>query len=91
MTYASGSSGSSPGKIAIVAILAIIAVLAIIAGILYFAEPAKSLPSVLGTITSPASRANAHRSTRGIVAIVVGVIFLAAAGFATRMRRSAAP
>ena len=90
MTYPSGSSGSSPAKIATVAILAIIAVLAIIAGILYLTEPAKSLPSVLGTITSPASRANAHRSTRGIVAIVVGVIFLVATGFATRLRRSAA-
>jgi hypothetical protein len=90
MTHASAARAWSAGKIATVAILAIIAVLAIIAGIIYFAEPARSLPSVLGTITSPASRANAHRSTRGLVALVVGVILLIAAWFASRAGRSAA-
>jgi amino acid permease len=90
MTHASTARAWSPGKITTVAILAIIAVLAIIAGIIYLTEPAKSLPSVLGTITSPASRANAHRSTRGAVALIVGVIFLAAAWFASRAGRSSA-
>lgn len=71
-----------------VAILVIIAVLAIIAGIMYLTEPAKSLPSILGTITHPVSRANAHRSLRGWTALAVGVICLAAAWFVSRMGRS---
>jgi hypothetical protein len=57
---------------------------------LYFTEPAKSLPGFLGAITSPASRATAHRSTRGIVALVVGVVCLAAAGLTSRIGRSSA-
>lgn len=90
MAYASRASGWSPGKITAVTILAIIAVLAIIAGVMYLTEPARSLPSVLGTITQPASRAAAHRNLRGAVALVVGVILLAAAGFTARSGRSAA-
>lgn len=79
--------GSAAGKIVAI-ILAIIAVVAIIAAIMYFTEPAKSLPSVLGTITQPASRADAHRSLRGVVSIVVGVILLVAAGITAWMGRS---
>lgn len=79
----------SPGKTTAVVVLAIIGILAIVAGVMYFTEPAKSLPSFLGTITTPASRAAAHRSTRGIVALVIGVVFLLAAGFTTRLGRSA--
>lgn len=89
MATASRTRGWSPGKTTLVAVLAILAVLAIIAGIMYFMEPAKSLPSVLGTITSPASRANAHRPARGWAAIVVGLILLAAAGITSRTGRSA--
>jgi hypothetical protein len=70
-----------------VVILAIIAVVAIIATIMYFTEPAKSLPSILGAITSPASRASAHRTTRGAVTLAVGVVCLVAAGLAGWMGR----
>jgi hypothetical protein len=73
----------------VVVILAILAILAIVAGIMYLAEPAKSLPSVLGTITSPASRANGHRDTRGAVAVVIGVILLVAAFFTGRGGKAA--
>jgi amino acid permease len=90
MTSASYAPGRSTGKLAAVVILAVIAVLAIIAAIMYFTEPAKSLPSFLGAITSPASRASAHRSTRGIVSLVVGVVFLAAAVVISRLGRSSA-
>ena len=90
MAYAGSAPGWSPGKITVVAVLAIIGVLAIIAGILYFTEPARSLPSVLGTITSPASRANAHRDVRGAGALIIGVIFLVAAWITARSGRSAA-
>jgi uncharacterized membrane protein HdeD (DUF308 family) len=70
-------------------ILVILGILAIIAGVMYLAEPAKSLPSVLGTITSPASRANGHRDTRGAVSLVIGVILLVAAFFTVRGGKSA--
>lgn len=80
MASATTTRGSASGKVT-VAILAIIGIVALVAAILYFAEPAKSLPSVLGTITSPASRANQHRSLRGVISLVVGLIFLVAAGF----------
>jgi multisubunit Na+/H+ antiporter MnhB subunit len=88
VTYATQADGRSTGRITAVAVLAVIAVAAIVAAILYFAEPAKSLPSFMGTITHPASRATAHRTTRGAVALAVGVVFLVAAGLATRMGRS---
>jgi len=89
MTYESSTgAGRSTGKTAAVAILVIIAILAIVAGAIYFAEPAKSLPSVLGTITSPASRANEHRTLRGIISLVVAAVLLVAAWFTARMGRS---
>ena len=84
MTYATQARGRSTGRIAAAAILVIIAVLAIIAAIMYLTEPARSLPGILGTITHPASRADAHRTTRAVVALVVGVVCLAAAGLASR-------
>jgi amino acid permease len=74
------AGGRSAGKIAAIVVLAVIGVLAIIAGVIYLTEPAKSLPSILGTITHPAARAHAHRHTRGAVALVVGVLCLVAAG-----------
>ncbi len=81
--------GWSPGKTTAVVVLTIIAILAIVAGVLYFTEPARSLPSFLGAITSPAAKAAAHRSKRGIAALVIGVVFLLAAGITTRLGRSA--
>lgn len=89
MTHASASRarGRSTGKVTAVVVLVIIAVLAIIAAIFYFAEPARSLPSVLGTITHPASRADAHRTTRAWAALAVGVVCLVVAGIASRTGR----
>jgi hypothetical protein len=82
------AGGRSSGKMIVIVVLAIIAILAIAAGIMYFVEPAKSLPSVLGTITHPVSRANAHRPTRGAVALAVGVICLVAAWLVSWRGRS---
>jgi uncharacterized membrane protein HdeD (DUF308 family) len=65
-------------------VLAVIAIILIVAAILYFSEPAKSLPSFLGAIKlngHNAARAGKHRSVRGIVALVVGVICLAGSWF----------
>ncbi len=89
MSHANAAGGRSSVKMVVVIVLVVIALLAIIAGILYLAEPAKSLPSILGTITHPASRANAHRPARGAVALIVGVICLVAAWLVGRSGRSA--
>jgi uncharacterized membrane protein HdeD (DUF308 family) len=86
VTHRSRAVGRSSGQTIAVAVLLIIAVLAIVAGILYLTEPAKSLPSILGTITTPASRADAHRSVRGWAALAVGVICLVAAWIIRRRR-----
>jgi preprotein translocase subunit SecY len=86
------ASGRSSGKTIIAVVLAVIAVLAIIAGIIYFIEPAHSLPSILGKITHPpatAARANASRSLRGAGSIVVAVICLVAAFFVNRGNKPA--
>ena len=87
MAHGSRARGRSPAAMIAVAVLVIIAVLAIIAGILYLTEPAKTLPSILGTITQPPSLASAHRTLRGWTALAVGVICLAAAWAASRMGR----
>lgn len=89
MTYAGQARGWSAGRVVTVVVLAIIAIVAIVAAVLYFTEPAKSLPSVLGTITHPASRASAHRTLRGGITLVVAVVFLVAAVLAGKMGRSA--
>ncbi len=87
MAHGSRARGRSPGGMIAVTILVIIAILAIIAGILYLTEPAKSLPSILGTITHPPSLASAHRTLRGWTALAVGVICLAAAWAVSRMAK----
>jgi uncharacterized membrane protein len=89
VTTASQARSRSSAKVITLAVLVIIAILAIIAGVLYLTEPARSLPSVLGTITSPASRAGAHRDARGGVSLAVGVILLLVAYFIGRPRRPA--
>ena len=86
------ASGRSSGKTIIAIVLVIIAVLAIVAGIIYFIEPAHSLPVFMGRITHPpagAARANASRSLRGAGAMVVGVVCLVAAFFVNRSNKSA--
>lgn len=86
MSSVSSARRRPPGTRVAVAILVIIAILAIIAGILYFAEPARSLPGILGTITHPPSRANADRPLRGAVSIVIAVVCLVAAWLVGRPR-----
>ena len=65
-------------------VLVVLGVLGVVAGILYFAEPAKSLPSVLpGHI----SGSTVHRNHRGIAALVVGVGLLVLAGLVASLGR----
>ncbi len=59
------------------AILAVLALVAIVAAIIYFTVAAKSLPSILGTLHHAAG----HRSLRGIVALLVGLVLLGAAAW----------
>jgi uncharacterized membrane protein HdeD (DUF308 family) len=87
------ASGRSSAKTIITVLLVVIAVLAIVAGIVYFIEPAHSLPTFMGKITHPPAglaRANATRSLRGAGALVVGVVCLVAAFFVNRSNRGAA-
>ena len=58
------------------ALSALIGVLAIVAGLIYLTVAARSLPSFLGEIHDDP----AHRSLRGVVAVIAGVVALAAAG-----------
>ena len=80
-----GTAGRSPARMIAGVILVIIGILAIIAAILYFAEPAHSLPSILGTIKHPPAtvhRADSHRTLRAIVSLIVGIVLLGAGAFA---------
>ena len=85
------ASGRSSGKTIITIVLVIIAVLAIVAAIIYFIEPAHSLPSILGSIKHPPSsltRANATRPLRGAGALVIAVVCLVGAFFVNRSNRA---
>jgi amino acid permease len=54
-------------------VIAVIGILAVIVGVVYLTVDAKSLPSFMGQIHGDV----AHRSLRGIVALVIGVLLLA--------------
>jgi amino acid permease len=84
----STGSGSSSGRTVIAVICAIVAVVAIVAGVIYLAEPAKSLPSILGTIHG----SSGHRPLRAAAALIVGVVFAVGAWFALKYKgKSATP
>ena len=83
------ASGKSTGKTIGVIVLVVIAVLMIVAAIIFFVEPAHSLPSIMGKITHPYARAHATRPLHGIAAIVVAVVCLVAAFFLNRSNKAA--
>ena len=62
-----------PWKKALTVVLAIIGILAIIAGVIYIAEPAKSIPSFFPAYSA---KAHLHATKHGIAAIVVGAVVL---------------
>jgi amino acid permease len=82
------ASGKSPGKTIGVIVLVLIAVLMIIAAIIFFIEPAHSLPSIMGKITHPYARAHATRPLHGAATIVVAIVCLVAAFFLNRSNKS---
>lgn len=81
MTSVNESGGRSSGRVIAAVILAIIAVLFIIVAIVYVAEPAKSLPSM---IPGHVAGSSGHHPLRAVGSLVVGVILFVAAWFALR-------
>jgi uncharacterized membrane protein HdeD (DUF308 family) len=70
---------------------AIVGVLLIVVAIVYFAEPAHSLPSFFpGHVSSTSSEANHHHTKHGIAALVVALACFAFAWFATGPKASTA-
>jgi hypothetical protein len=88
------ASGRSSAKTIITVVLVVIAVLAIVAGIIYFIEPAHSLPSFLGKITSALSLLLTGPArpvpARMAYAMVVAVVCLVAAFFVNRSNKGTA-
>jgi hypothetical protein len=74
-------------KTPIVAAAVIIGVLLLIVGIVYFIEPAKSLP---GFFPGHAAHSNHHHVKHGIAAIVLALAAFAFAWFQSGPRRGAA-
>lgn len=70
----------------LLAVLALLGVICVVVGILYFAEPAHSLPSFFPGHTRHGTK---PRTKHGIAAVLVGVLLLAGAGLAGRRGRSA--
>jgi hypothetical protein len=70
-------------------VLVVIAVICVVLGIMFFVEPAKSLPSFLGQIKHPAARAAATRPLHGAAALVIAVLCLVGAWFTSRGGKSA--
>lgn len=66
-------------------LLGLIGLVLIVIAIIYFAEPAKSLPGFMGHIDG----ATVHRTKRAAAALVLGIVSLAAAGYVSvdRTRR----
>lgn len=65
-------------------LLIVVGVLAIVVGVIYFAEPARSLPGFFpGHVAQVAGR----HTRRGLAAIVIGLVLLLAAVITERMGR----
>jgi hypothetical protein len=73
-----------PAQRFLVLVLTVLGILGVIAAVLYFAEPAKSLPSIL---PGHLAHSTVHHTKRGIAALVVGLALLVAAAAAASMGR----
>jgi hypothetical protein len=65
-------------------LLVVIGVLAIVVGVVYFAEPARSLP---GFFPGHVARVAGRHTRRGMAAIVIGLVLLLAALITERLGR----
>lgn len=68
----------------LVVILVVLGVLAIAAGIIYFVEPAKSLPTFF---PGHLAHVKGRHTSRGLAGIIVGVVLLIIAVIAARVGR----
>ncbi|HET6878453.1 MAG TPA: hypothetical protein VFH38_13055 [Jatrophihabitans sp.] len=84
MTTARPSARNAPMWLTV--LLGVLGIVCIIVGILYFAEPAHSLPSFFPGHTAHGTK---PRTKHGIAAVVVGVVLLIAAWFTSGRKRSA--
>jgi hypothetical protein len=71
----SDAGSTSSGRKVAAIILGVLAVLFIIAGIIYLAEPAKSLPSFMGHKAG----SDGHHALRMAGSFIVGIVFAAGA------------
>ena len=60
----------------VAAVLVVLGILALVAGVIYLTVDARSLPSFMGQLHNYAG----HRSKRGVGALIVGAVLLAAGG-----------
>ena len=79
MSSTSGSAERSSGRTILAVILGIIALIFIVVAIIYLAEPAKSLPSV---IPGHINGSTGHHPLRAAGSFVIGIIFAIGAWFA---------
>jgi preprotein translocase subunit SecY len=87
----SQSPGRPAARVVTAVILAVIALLLVIVGIIYFAEPSRSLPSMIpGHLAATAADSGKNHPLRGAGCLVLGVIFFAAAWFALSFQPKAA-
>ena len=84
MSTSSPSARNAPMWLTV--LLGVLGIVCIIVGILYFAEPAHSLPSFFPGHTAHGTK---PRTKHGIAAVVVGVVLLIAAWFTSGRKRSA--
>jgi uncharacterized membrane protein HdeD (DUF308 family) len=81
-----------PSNRGLTVLAAVIGVLAVAVAIVYFAEPAHSLPSFFpGHVSSTSSEAAHHHTKHGIAALVVALACFAFAWFATGPKANSAP
>jgi amino acid permease len=71
---------------------AVLGVLLIVVAVIYFVEPAHSLPSFFpGHVSATSSEANHHHTKHGIAALVVALALFAFAWFQTGPKTQSAP
>lgn len=68
----------------LVIILVVLGVLALAAGIIYYVEPAKSLPAFF---PGHAAHLNGRHTTRGLAGIIAGAVLLSIAVITARLGR----
>ncbi len=88
MSSVNESGGRSSGRLAAAVILGIVAIVCFVVGIIYIAEPAKSLPSV---IPGHLAGSTGHHPLHIVAALILGVVFLVGAWFALAYKPKAAP